>query len=261
MNSLRVFFRGGVTSYRALFGWLNPWVGIPMLVIAPLFQLLFFAYLGRATDVASDTYFVVGNALLAASLPGINGVGGTVSGERYAKTLGILLASPANRLALFLGRTLPAVATGFAVSALCLVSGALLLDVHVAGSAVPGLLLVIVVSAFSCSALGLCTGSVGLRVRDVIAVSWIFQPVLLLVSGANVPRDRLPDWLQAIGSGLPLTHGIEAARDLVAGQTLAESGRPLLLELMIGLAYAVAGVLLLRFFEFESRRTASLETM
>jgi ABC-2 type transport system permease protein len=261
MNSLRVFFRGGVTSYRALFGWLNPWVAVPMFVIAPLFQLLFFAYLGRATGVASDTSFVVGNALLAASLPGILGVGGSVTGERYAQTLGMLLTSPANRLALFLGRTLPAVVNGFAVSAFCLASGALLLDVHIAASAVPGLVLVIVISAFSCSALGLCTGAVGLRVRDVVLVGWIFQPVLLLVSGANVPRDRLPDWLQAIGSGLPLTHGIRAARDLVAGQTLVESGRPLLVELTIGLAYAAAGVLLLRLFEFESRRTASLETM
>jgi ABC-2 type transport system permease protein len=90
---------------------------------------------------------------------------------------------------------------------------------------------------------------------------WIFIPVLLLVSGANVPRDRLPDWLHAIGSGLPLTHGIEAARDLVAGQTLVESGNPLLLELMIGLVYTSAGIVLLRLFEFETRRTASLETM
>jgi hypothetical protein len=35
MSSLRVFFRGGVTSYRALFGWLNPWIAVPMFVIAP----------------------------------------------------------------------------------------------------------------------------------------------------------------------------------------------------------------------------------
>jgi ABC-2 type transport system permease protein len=60
---------------------------------------------------------------------------------------------------------------------------------------------------------------------------------------------------------LPLTHGIEAARDLVAGQTLAEDGRLLLLELVIGLAYAGLGILLLRLFELESRRTAPLETM
>jgi ABC-2 type transport system permease protein len=261
VNSLRVFLRGGVTSYRALFGWLNLWIAVPMFVIAPVFQLLFFAYLGRTTDVANDTYFVIGNALLAAALPGLLGMGGSIDGERSTKTLGMLLASPANRVALFLGRTLPAIANGFAVSVVCLVAGSLLLDVHVAAAAVPGLALIILVCAFSCSALGLCTGALGLRVRHVVSFSWLFVPVLLLVSGANVPRARLPEWLQAVGSGLPLTHGIAAARALVAGQTLAENARPMLLELALGLAYAAAGILLLRLFELESRRTASLETM
>ena len=173
----------------------------------------------------------------------------------------MLLASPASRVALFLGRTLPAILNALLVSAFCFVSGALVLDVHIAASAVPGLTLVILLCAFSCSALGLCLGAVGLRARDVIPSGWILVPVLLLVSGANVPSDRLPDWLQAIGSALPLKHGIEAARGLVAGETLGENGRAVLLELVVGLAYACVGVLLLRFFEFESRRSASLETM
>jgi ABC-2 type transport system permease protein len=223
--------------------------------------MLFFAYLGRATEVASDAYFVVGNSLLAAALPGLVGVSGTTSGERNTKTLGMLLASPANRFAIFLGRTLPAIANGFAVSTFCLVSGMLLLDIHVAASAVPGLVLVILVCAFSCSALGLCIGAFGIRVRNATVLSWILIPVLLLVSGANVPLDRLPGWLRAIGSGLPLAHGIGAARDLVAGQRLTESGRALLLEFVIGLAYIGAGILLLRLFEFESRRTVLLDTM
>jgi len=261
MSSLRVFLVGGVTSYRALFGWLNPWLAFPMMVVAPLFQLLFFAYLGRATGVASDAHFVVGNALLAAALPGLVGMGGSISGERYTKTLGMLLSSPASRLALFLGRTLPATANGFAISAFCLVGGALLLDFDVASATIPALALSIVVSAFSCSGLGLCVGAVGLRARDNDLVGWIFIPVLLLVSGANVPVDRLPEWLQATGSALPLAHGIEAARELVAGQTLAQTGRLLLLELAVGVAYMAVGIVLLRLFERESRRTASLETM
>jgi ABC-2 type transport system permease protein len=261
MNSLRVFFRGGLVSYRALFAWLTPWVAVPMMVITPLFQLLFFAYLGRATDVGSDTFFVVGNALLAAALPGLWGMSHTFSGERRSKTLGTLLSSPANRLALFLGRALPTVANGFAVSTFVFVCGALLLDFHVAASDIPGLALIIAVSAFSCSALGLCIGAFGLRGRNVTVLSNIFLSGMLLICGANVPLDRLPDWLQAIGSCLPLTHGIDAARELVAGQSFSGSGRALLIELAIGLAYTGAGVLLLRLFEFESRRTASLETM
>ena len=40
MTSTRVFFIGGLMSYRALFGWLSPWVFIPSLLVAPVFQIL-----------------------------------------------------------------------------------------------------------------------------------------------------------------------------------------------------------------------------
>jgi len=44
--ALRIFFIGGLTSYRALFYWLTPYVLIPTFIIAPLFELLFFAFVG-----------------------------------------------------------------------------------------------------------------------------------------------------------------------------------------------------------------------
>lgn len=34
-TSVRIFFIGGLTSYRALFGWMNPWIFIPSLLIPP----------------------------------------------------------------------------------------------------------------------------------------------------------------------------------------------------------------------------------
>jgi ABC-2 type transport system permease protein len=261
MNSLRVFFRGGVTSYRALFAWLTPWVAGPMMIVTPLFQLLFFAYLGRASDVASDTYFVVGNALLAAALPGLWGMSHSISGERRSQTLGTLLSSPASRLALFMGRALPTIANGFLVSAFCFVAGGLLLDFDPPASALPALALAILVCAFSCAGLGICVGAFGLRGRNVTVLSNLLLVALLLLCGANVPLERLPDWMEAISPFLPLTHGIESARELVAGQGLAESGGLLMTEAVIALAYAATGFLLLRVFEYESRRTASLETM
>ena len=54
MNNLRIFFVGGVIAYRALFNWLNPWIFIPTLVFAPIFQVLFFAFLGRSAGLESD---------------------------------------------------------------------------------------------------------------------------------------------------------------------------------------------------------------
>ena len=47
----RVFVIGGLISYRALFYWITPWQYIPTMLVAPLFQILFFVYLGRSTGV------------------------------------------------------------------------------------------------------------------------------------------------------------------------------------------------------------------
>ena len=60
----RIFFVGGMISFRALFNWIKPWIYIPTMLGSPLFQILFFAYLGRyALPRQSDAFFVVGNAV------------------------------------------------------------------------------------------------------------------------------------------------------------------------------------------------------
>ena len=95
MTGCALFFIGGLTSYRALFGWLTPAIFIPSLLVAPVFQMLLFAYIGRAAGVASDEFFVVGNALQYASIPCIFAMTQVVSEERFWQTLGPILVSPA----------------------------------------------------------------------------------------------------------------------------------------------------------------------
>ena len=56
MNSVRLFFVGGLTSYRALFYWLSPTIYIPSLIVAPIFQILLFAYIGRSAGLQSDVF-------------------------------------------------------------------------------------------------------------------------------------------------------------------------------------------------------------
>ena len=34
-GGLRVFLIGGLMSYRAMFGWMNPWIYVPALLISP----------------------------------------------------------------------------------------------------------------------------------------------------------------------------------------------------------------------------------
>ncbi|HYZ20044.1 MAG TPA: ABC transporter permease [Gaiellaceae bacterium] len=261
MNSFRVFFVGGYLAYRALFTWLRPSIYVPTMLGGPVFQILFFAYIGRYANLRNDEFFVVGNAVQASALAGIFGMAMTIGGERWTQTLSPLLATPANRIALFLGRALPLVANGVLVSAFGFAVGWALLDFELSAGEIPAIALVVVVSSFACTALGLMTGAVGLRARDVFFLANLVALLLLLFCGVNVPLDSLPDWMQTVAKGLPLTHGIQAAREIAAGASLADVSGLVLTEAAIGLVYALVAYVLLRFFEADGRRRATLETI
>jgi ABC-2 type transport system permease protein len=261
VNSLRVFFIGGYLAYRALFNWLRPTIYIPTMLGGPVFQILFFAYIGRFANLRNDEFFVVGNAVQASALAGIFGMAMTIGGERWTQTLSPLLATPANRIALFLGRALPLVANGVLVSAFGFAVGWALLDFDLTAGEIPAIALVVVVSSFACTSLGLMTGAVGLRARDVFFLANLVALLLLLFCGVNVPLDTLPGWMETVAKGLPLTHGIQAAREIAAGSSLSDVSGLVVTEAAIGVAYAVAGYGLLRFFEADGRRRATLETI
>lgn len=255
---LRVFFIGGLISYRAT--WIRPAVYIPTMLIGPLFQILFFAYLGRYSRLQDDAFFVVGNAVQASAMSGVFAATMAIANERQYQTLSPLLATPANRFAIFMGRSLPVVASGLVVSAFGFLMGRLLLDFHPPLSSLPALALVVVVSVASGTAFGLTIGSVGMRARDVFLSANLAYYLMWLLCGVNIPLDDLPGWLSQIGRLMPLTHGIAAARELAAGARLGDVSGLVWTELGIGAAYAAAAFTLVRLFELEGRRRASLET-
>jgi ABC-2 type transport system permease protein len=67
--------------------------------------------------------------------------------------------------------------------------------------------------------------------------------------------------MATIGSGLPLTHGIAAARDVAAGASLTDVSTLVWKEAAVGVAWAIVAYGMIRFFELEGRRRATLETM
>ena len=261
MNSLRVFFVGGFLAYRALFAWIHWSIYVPTMLGSPVFQILFFAYVGRYAGLQNDAFFVVGNAVQVACMAGIYGMAMTIGAERWTQTLSPLLATPANRFALFMGRALPNFVNGLIVSTFGFVVGWALLEFDPPLSALPGLALCVLVSAASCTALGMVIGSIGLRARDVMFLANLVYFLLLLFCGVNVPLDELPAWMEAIGRALPLTHGIEAAREVAAGAPLSEVDHLLGTEAAIGAVYALFAYGLFRYFEAAGRRRASLETL
>ena len=258
-QTLRIFFLGGYFSYRALFNWQSPRFYVPTMLGGPAFQVLFFAYLGRFSHVRDDAFYVVGNAVQVSGMSGVFGVAITVGGERWTQTLAPLLATPASRMALFLGRALPHIVNGFVVSAFGFAVGRLLLEFHPGLSALPALAFVVLLSTASCTAFGIVVGAVGLRWRDVFTIANPAYFLMLLFCGVNIPLSALPKWMQVVGSGMPLTHGIAAARRVAHGASLSSVDGLLGKEALIGLCYFAVGYVLLRVFEAEGRRRATLE--
>jgi ABC-2 type transport system permease protein len=260
-QNLRVFFVGGYLSYRALFNWMHWSYYVPTMLGSPIFQVLFFAYVGRFAQLRDDEFFVTGNAVQLSAMAGVYGMAMTIGGERWTQTLSPLMASPASRLPLFLGRSLPLIANGIVTSAFAFTVGWLLLDFEMAPAQIPALAVVVAASAFACTSLGLVVGALGLRARDVFFVANLVVFLLLLFCGVNIPLESLPGWMEAVARALPLTHGIEAARAVADGASLAEVDHLVWTELGIGAVYAALGYTLFRVFEFEGRRRASFETI
>ena len=91
--------------------------------------------------------------------------------------------------------------------------------------------------------------------RSCSSTSW----TPLVFCGVNVPLDGLPDWMRSVGQALPVTRGLQAARNIAGGETLADNAGLVLGELAVGAAYAAVGFALLRYLEAEARRHATLE--
>ena len=259
MNSLRVFAFGGVISYRALFGFLHPAVFIPTLLVVPIFQILLFAYIGRSAGVASDEFYVIGNALHNVALPCIWAMVQTIAGERWQQTLGYILGSPAPRIPLFLGRAVPVVANGILVALFALVVGGAILGITYSAGTLLSIAAVVAVTAFACTGLGLMLAALGLVIREISVLNNVLFGFLLVFTGANVPIDVLPDLIATLSHGLPIRHGIEAARELAAGATLGGVRGLVAVEALVGVVYGALGFTMLRVFERTSRRRATLE--
>jgi ABC-2 type transport system permease protein len=256
---LRLFFIGGLTAYRGLINWLSPWIFFPTLILQPILQILLFVFIGRSAGVQSDEFFVIGNAVQYASIPCLFAMTQAIAGERSQQTLAYLLVSPAHRLPLFLGRALPVIVNSLFVALFSLLVAGLLVGIDVPPSAWPGIALSIFVAAFACTGLGLVCAGIGLRVRETAVLNNVLFGLLLIFTGANVPLEELPGWMEAIGRSVPLTHGIMAARELADGASLADVSGLLATEAFIGIVYVFVGYQLLRLMERESRKRASLQ--
>jgi ABC-2 type transport system permease protein len=255
VTQIAVFVRSTWLQYVALFQWATPLGYFAYKVVLPVTQIVFFVQLGVfATGPGNALYFALGNSLQLTANAGIFGVIATVSNERQYGTLPLLLASPANRLVTFMSRSFVNVLDGIVSVIFGLVVTALLygLDLRTANLLLLGLCIVII--SLTTAGLGLLFGSLGLVMRDSIIVANVVYYGLLILCGVNFPVARLPLVLQAVAYALPLTRGVEAARQAVRGADIGQVADLLAGELLVGAIYAGLGYTLFRVLEGWARR-------
>ena len=260
INGFRLFWQGAILAYIALFHWLRPIQYAASKIVMPLAQMFFFVYLGTfATGVKNASFYIVGNALQIAAVSGIYGVTMSIGGERNEGTLPYLFGTPANRMLIFLGRAFMNIIDGTIGVVIAFTWGVLLMGLDLSQTNIAALALTILITTVSTCGLGLLLGSLALVTVNVMFINNLVYFLLLIFSGANVPLQSLPTWVQAISSALPLTRGIAAARLLVGGAGLADAAPLLWGELAIGVAYSLLGYVMFTAFEIEAKRRGTLE--
>jgi ABC-2 type transport system permease protein len=255
----RVFWYGGRMSYGMLFNWARPSIYIPTLIGGPTFQLFFFAALGSYATDRSPAYFAIGNAVQASAIAGVFGMTMAIANERFFGTLPAILATPANRAALFAGRFMPFVLNGLLVSLYAFGLGVVFLGVRLAPGSLAVAALALLVTVFSCTAIGALQGAISLRLRDGLFGANLVTMSILLFCGVNIPLHELPGWMQLVGNLLPFTHGLQAVREAADGAGFSQVGGLIGIEALVGVVYALLAFTLFVYLERSARRNATLD--
>ena len=261
VGNLRLYVASAWYSYRALYAWQSFAPYISVKIVFPLAQMLLFLFMGRLAGLTNPLYIVVGNILLLPATNGVSGVSMTINGERDFRTLPYLIASPAPRAPLFLGRSLVHIIDGLLSTIMALILGTVFFHVDLSQSnlALTGLC-IFLLSITSCG-LGLILGSLSLRTREAWTITSMVVIALYIFSGVNFPVEVLPKFLQVISYSLPLTHGIQAARLAMNGAGWLAIRSLFLEESLVGLIYMGLGYLMFTWFEKLSLVDGQIETV
>jgi len=260
MNSIKIFLSSAVFSFRAQFDWLDPKMWITMKFVLSLSQMAFFVFVGIFAG-APITFIAVGNALQSISWNTVFSVINITGHDKWDGTLPLVLATPANRLPLYVGRAMIHVLDGILSAAISFVFAVFLFGVDFSQTNPLALIVAIVLTAFTMAGFGLLIGGFCFFFRNPMVFANIFTFCLLIFCGVNFPVTSLPSVIQPVSYIFPLTYGLTAARNAIAGQDLIQIGPTLVMQLVVGVASMFIGYILFRSFENNARRTGKMEAV
>lgn len=137
-----------------------------------------------------------------------------ITRERERGTMESLLAMPVRPLEVILGKLIPYIIVGYIQVILILLAARILFSVPIEGSLI---LLLIACLPFIAANLGvgLMFSTLAKNQLQAMQLSFFFFLPSMLLSGFMFPFRGMPDWAQAIGNVLPLTHFLLIVRGIL----------------------------------------------
>ena len=257
----RVFKGAFFFGRKGLIIWDSWEMWVMQIFITPVAQIGFFAFLSiyLKYPLSVTQFIVVGNALQAMSFSAVFAVANITSQDKWQGTLPSTLVTPANRIALFIGRAWFQVLLSALIAAAGLLYAATIFGVSFAQADFAGIALIVLLTSIAMTAFGLLISAVGLYMRTALIVANVFLFVTMLLCGINFPVSVLPGWLQPISWAIPLTYGTEGIRLAISGASVQALLPVLGWEALVGVLVLVAGFALFTGFESLSRRSGRFE--
>jgi ABC-2 type transport system permease protein len=257
LNVMRHAFAAGLADYRSIFTW-RSWVfGWMVRVVA---QVSFFGLIGlRVADERSAFYLLIGNALAVAAQAGIFSLNMT-TGERWAGTLPLLVASPTSPVVVFAARGAYLAVDGALSAVLALFIAGPLFGLGLPWPRVLAVIPLTGVVALAAYCLGTFLAGIVFRFREVngIVVNTTYV-ALMAACGVNVPLSYYPAAIAWLSHGLPLTNGLLAIRGVFAGASVGAILGHVAFELLVGAGWLALALLTFNRLASRGRLDGSLD--
>ncbi|MDB5926335.1 MAG: ABC-type multidrug transport system, permease component [Betaproteobacteria bacterium] len=145
-----------------------------------------------------------------------------ITRERESGTMENLLSMPTRPLEVLLGKIVPYILVGYIQLSLILLAARFLFHVPIVGSVLT-VLVVAFVFIVANLAVGITFSTIAQNQRQAMQMGIFFFLPQILLSGFMFPFRGMPEWAQAIGEVLPLTHFLRIVRGvLLKGNGLGE---------------------------------------
>ncbi len=188
----------------------------------------------------------------------VAGVTQSFSNDRSGGTLHLLFGSPANRASAYFARGVGHFTNGPLTAVSTTILAVLVIDLDAGELNYLTYALAIVVVSIGILMFSLLLGNFAALYRDWQLFFSLALGGLLGLTGVVIPVDRLPNVLEGVAQGLPITHGLNALRGAVTGASVADVSTDLLLELAVAAGYALVGLAVFTLMDRAARRRGIL---